>query len=283
MQSVSGGEPVFFNEAVDAVCQVHGVSSSAAHQTFHIGNDDEESLRNAAVVRYVRCLHATQLVVARLAAQGTIVPLEKPGTTHAEVHVPFEAGGGMMTTSGQLSITASPVVVPNRFLLTPGLEVTADVPLLNSQKWSEGIGPLLTGRLPRLLDEALDAYRRGRYLSASTLIGSVSEGGWTRAGEKLRGRARKLDDALDEDRIAEVQKRMIELFKANKIRSADDLSAFATYVRTVRNYGIHPNAADNEAAEQALTEVGSFSIIQRTHSHLISLLSAVDSLPPSIS
>lgn len=282
LQSAADGDPVAFNDAVAAVCQVHGVSSSTAHQTFHVGDDDVESLRNTAVIRYVRCLYATQLVVARLAAQGTIVPLDKPGSTHAEVRVPFESGGGMMTTSGQLSIAASAVVVPNRFMLTPGLQVTADVPLLASEKWSEGIGPLLTGRLPRLLDEALDAYRRGRYLSAATLIGSVAEGGWTRAGEMLRGRATKLDDALDEDRIAEVQKRLIELFRANKIRSADDLSSFATHVRTVRNYGIHPNAADNDAAEQALTEVGCFSLMQRTHSHLISLLSAVNSLSPVV-
>lgn len=280
LTATASGTAVTLMDAVASLCSELGVGVGARHETFQVSGDtgDHELIRNTPLVRYTRALHATQTAVARLIAQGAIVPVRGIGSVPSSVIVAFQAGNAMSSTSGQLEITVSNLDVPQAFQLTPGLQAAGDVPLLTTEKWANGLDPLLTGRLPRLLEEALGAFRRGQYLSAATLIGSVAEGGWTRAGELLRGQFDKLDTALDEDRITDVQKRMAELFKSNKKRNADDLYSFAAHVRTVRNYGIHPNAAENDAAEEALTETGCFSLIQRTHAHLITLLAVTESL-----
>lgn len=282
LQRAADGAAIDVMDAVDGLCSALGVSVGVRFQTFQISDTaNPENIRDKPLVQYARALHATQRAIARLIAQGTIVPVRSTGNVPPNVIVAFQAGGGMVTTSGQLEIGVSNLEVPSAFQLTPGLEASGEIPLLTTEKWGAGLGPLLTGRLPRLLDEALGAYRRGQYLSAATLIGSVAEGGWTRAGEMLRGQFDKLDAALDDDRIAEVQKRMTELFRNKKKRNADDLHSFATHVRTIRNYGIHPNAAENDAAEEALTEGGCFSLIQRTHAHLIALLDVTESIGTS--
>ena len=280
LRRATDGTAVDIMDAVAALCSALGVRVSARSETFQISGDtaNPEGIRDKPLIQYARALHATQVAVARLIAQGTIVPVRGTGHAPSSVNVAFHAAHGSGSTSGTLEIDVSNLVVPGTFQLTPGLETVADIPLLTTEKWAAGLGPLLTGRLPRLLEEALGAYRRGQYLSAATLIGSVAEGGWTRAGEMLRGQFDKLDAALDEDRIAEVQKRMAELFRNSKKRNADDLYSFATHVRTIRNYGIHPNAADNDAAEETLTEGGCFSLVQRTHAHLIALLDVTRSL-----
>lgn len=72
--------------------------------------------------------------------------------------------------------------------------------------------------------------------------------------------------------------RSVHWITQHKVCTADDLGSFASFIRTVRTYGIHPNIVDDEAAEDVLTEAGCFSIIQRGHAHLIALLAAVDSV-----
>lgn len=274
------GATVDVMDAVEGLCSTLGVGVGVRFQPFQIGADTAkpEDIWDKPLIQYARALHATQRAIARLIAQGIIVPVRGTENVPSSVIVAFQAGGGMVTTSGQLEIAVSKLEVPSAFQLTPGLEATGEIPLLTTERWAAGLGPLLTGRLPRLLEEALGAYRRGQYLSAATLIGSVVEGGWTRAGEMLRGQFDKLDAAIDDDRIAEVQERMSELFRNKKKENADDLYSFATHVRKIRNYGVHPNAAENDAAEEALTEGGCFSLIQRTHAHLIALLDVTESV-----
>ncbi|MFI8664719.1 hypothetical protein ACIGKR_32365 [Rhodococcus qingshengii] len=222
-----------------------------------------------------------QLAVARLVAQGIIVgaELEGSGSPRYGTHVGFRSRDGSSSREGQIFIEASRINVPGAFQFTPGLAPPGDVPLLTVQKWVADIGPLLTDRLPQILDEALNSFSRGQYLGATTLLGSLVEGGWTRAGETLRGRSKPLDTALDSDRTADVQKRLHEVSKAERIRQVDDLYTFAVFMRGIRNYGIHPNADENKAAEEAQSELGCFSLVQRTHAHLLGLLEAACNLP----
>lgn len=279
---MASGEPARFFDVLADLCQTHDISPTANQRRIDIGADDDSTgvIESAPAVRYARIHHAVQLAVARLVAQGVIVEVEldRSGPPQQRIQVPYRFSEGSSGREGYIDISVSMIKVPGAFQLTPGVIAAGDVPLLTTQKWEDDIAPLLTDRLPQILSEALNSFRRGQYLSATTLLGSMVEGGWTRAGEMLRGHSTQLDTALDNDRTADVQKRMHEVLKEAKNRQADDLHTFATFIRGIRNYGIHPNAAENRAAEEAQSELGCFTLLQRVHAHLLTLLDAVQNL-----
>ncbi|MFC9356456.1 hypothetical protein ACFTZB_07710 [Rhodococcus sp. NPDC057014] len=272
------------HDAAVAVCQAVG-AEVVLGGSIDVGMGGPDEVRNSQVVKYAKVLHATRLAIARLGAQGLIVAVnQSPPQSEYMLNCKFSSGSSMYSTSGPMMIPIGQVQIPSSFRLTPGMSAVGHVPLLTVEKWESDIEPLLNDRLRRILGECLDAARRGSYLSSVTLLGAVMEGAWYAVGEALRSHDAKLGAALDADRTAQVQALVSELLaRGPRMKTlADDLQSFAGYVRLVRNYGIHPMAGDDAAAEDAFTEPGNFSLVQRAHSHLVSLLASARKIDPSV-
>ncbi|WP_063055832.1 hypothetical protein [Nocardia salmonicida] len=244
-------------------------------------NATARDVQSAPVVRYAKAVHATRISLARLIAQGVVVPVVQSSGEPTDAIMQIGCKVPSMGTSIEISV--GEVHIPRSFRLTPGASAIGNVPLLTVQQWVGDVEPLLNDRLKRVLGESLSAASGGAYLAAVILLGAVLEGAWYAVGEELRSHDQQLDQALNGDRTATVQIRVAELIRQlpQMKAVADDLKSFAGYVRVVRNYGIHTAAADDVAAESAFTEPGSYSLIQRAHSHLVQLLAAARKVDPA--
>ncbi len=286
IENLGDGGILDVTSAAKQVCAAAGVPV-ASSEGITVGPDTGElEVRAAPIVQYARLLHATRLAVARLMAQGLIVPAvhDQPQPQGSVLNSSYFIGTSMSNTRGGFQIPVGAVLIPQSFRLTPGVSAIGDVPLLTVEKWVSDVEPLVNSRLQRLLGESLSAARHGSYLSAVTMLGAVMEGAWYAVGEELRSRDTALAKALDADRTATVQSRVADIIRPlPRMKGvADNLESFAGYVRMVRNYGIHTGADDDLAAEEAFTEQGSYSLIQRAHSHLVQLLAAVRKVDPAI-
>ena len=64
----------------------------------------------------------------------------------------------------------------------------------------------LDPRTERSLREAIESYRRGVFLGASSLLGAAVEGAWYAAGQRLRATVPQVDALVDGDRTAHVDR-----------------------------------------------------------------------------
>jgi hypothetical protein len=68
------------------------------------------------------------------------------------------------------------------------------------------LAPLgLDARTERSLREAIESYRRGVFLAASSLLGAAVEGAWYAAGRRLRSTVPAVGQLADGDRTAQLQ------------------------------------------------------------------------------
>lgn len=169
-----------------------------------------------------------------------------------------------------------PVVTEKRIALHEQMPGIGDVDLFTMD-----LGVLrLDFRTRRCLEEALTAHRHGLYLSAASLLGAVSEGAWYAAGEQLRSSERRLAAALDNNQTAKVIHLVCDLMRQiGRLKAAaNELQAFAAYLRDLRNYGIHPRETANAGREHAFTESATMCLILQTHRYLEQLADAVTTL-----
>jgi hypothetical protein len=109
----------------------------------------------------------------------------------------------------------------------------------------------------RCVDEALCAHRRGLHLAALNMLGAASEAAWYSLGEQLRDWSAQLAKALDEDtRTAAVIRLVHEVLvqlKPGRVsrETLEELRSCATYLRDLRNYGLHPRRAVRPAPRAA--------------------------------
>ena len=218
---------------------------------------------------------AGKYAVAELAAEGLLVEVER----NIGVRVGVQYGG--LGTS-----TAVATGVPK---MAEGYELTlrmaANVlPIVDVDLFTADLeGLKLDDRALLCVREALEAFRRGLWLSCVSLLGAVSEGAWWRLAESMRGSSAELDRMLEDDRTsaaALIRETADELGRRKGLRTvAAELHSHATYLRELRNYGIHPRAADPEASqEHAFTEAGCALLLLSTHRYLERLASV--SRPP---
>ncbi|MBF6227143.1 hypothetical protein IU470_18785 [Nocardia abscessus] len=281
METIKDGNPVHEHDAVKAVCLALGVPASAGGV---LNINDAASVKASPIVQYAKARHATRLAIAKLGAQGLIVPLTTPTERGGVENIEFYSGSSMFNRTGRIEIPVGVMLIPTTFQLTPGLAAAGNVALLTVEGWKSELAPLLNDRLLRQLDEALSASRRGNHLSCATLLGAVAEGAWYAVGEELRSRDGALATALDNDRTATVQTKVSDLLAAlpREKNSMAGVLAFATQLRMVRNYGIHTTAHDDVAAEEYFTETGNYVLILQTYSHLVKLLATVRKLDPTL-
>jgi hypothetical protein len=217
---------------------------------------------------------ATRIAIAELAIEGLIIEIKGPQNEYTQVPVRqgSQSGGARVAIGNpelgsgyQLARRFSSDILP---ILDPDI-FTADLSAL-----------MLDDRMKLCIEEALKAHRHGLYLSCVNLLGSVSEGAWWLLAERLRGRSKDLDEAIDDDRtgvaqIIKLASEEISKMKGKKTISAE-LFAHATYIRELRNYGAHPRAADPKAShEHAFTEAGCSVLLLSTHHYLERLGSIV--------
>ena len=106
------------------------------------------------------------------------------------------------------------------------------------------LAPLdLDPRTERSLREAIESYRSGVFLAASSLLGVAVEGAWYAAGQRLRSKLPAVDQLADGDRTAQLQGAVTDALRnslpGSRKWEADSLCQFARLMRDIRNYGVH--------------------------------------------
>lgn len=140
----------------------------------------------------------------------------------------------------------------------------------------DGLDDLALDARARLcLEEALMCYRRRLYLSCVNLLGAVNEAAWYTAGESHPRPDSGLQQALANDRTAELLKRVTAWLKdgardPDKIR-IDEMYAHAGVMREIRNYGVHPRSTRSSDLEEFFTESSSGQLLARTRFYLLRL------------
>lgn len=223
-----------------------------------------------------RLQRAAVIALAELSDEGLLIEVDGPANVFATVSVRYgSTSGGVRIPIGS-PLLASGYQIARRFQaeLLPILDVdlfSADLAVLG-----------LDDRALRCIREALEAYRRGLYLSCISLLGAVSEGAWWQLAERFRGRNKEIDEALDNGQTNAARLMKLVADEIAKIKGkknlAAELHAHATYLRELRNYGTHPRGADPNATEEhAFGESGCSVLLLSTHRYL-EKLAALQSL-----
>jgi hypothetical protein len=130
----------------------------------------------------------------------------------------------------------------------------------------------LDPRTERSLREAIESYRRGVFLAASSLLGAAVQGAWYAAGQRLRSAAPTVHELVDGDRTAQLQGAVSAVLRDNLPRNrkweADALSQFARLMRDIRNYGVHPRHVTDGDIEIYFTEDKCGLLFLEAHRHL---------------
>ena len=141
--------------------------------------------------------------LAELAADGMLIAAGSgPVGGSDEIMLSFSMPGyaaGQRLRLHRPAVLSDVVRLPRR-LRQPGLwGMEPDVFIADLA----GLG--LDPRTERSLREAIESYRRGVFLAASSLLGAAVEGAWYAAGQRLPSAAPRIDELVDGDRTAQLQ------------------------------------------------------------------------------
>jgi hypothetical protein len=126
----------------------------------------------------------------------------------------------------------------------------------------------------------MEAYRRGLFLAAASLLGATVEGAWFAAGQLLRTRSAAIDELVDSDRTAQLQDAVAthigEQLQKTQRWKAKQLSTFAALMRSIRNYGVHPRGVADDDVEAYFEEDTSGLLFLNVRAHLLELTALAD-------
>lgn len=220
---------------------------------------------------------AVRRALAELQAEGVILPVDNPDA-HAQVRVSSrDMSGGFY----------APLVV---VAAASAYQLTSPVPdgaagLLDSDVYTADLVDLARSAGQRCIAEAFRAHRRGLHLAALNMLGAASEAAWYTLGERLRGQSLPLAKALDADtRTATVISAVHDLLGPMKLPGGsrvnlDELRAHATYLRDLRNYGLHPRGRVSDDLEHHFTEHAAALTFMTSHRYFMRLAAIADALP----
>lgn len=215
---------------------------------------------------------ATRIALSESESEGIIQAVEDPRNPHLMIPVQYGGQGGRVSIRlGLPMLSAAGYQLARR--------IRGDVlPLLDIDLFTAELAPLnLDDRGLRCIREALAAHRHGLFLSCISLLGAASESAWWRLAERLKSASPSVADAVEKEASAATLMRVVyEVLSERKgmKSAAAELYAYATYLRELRNYGIHPRRADPEATEEnALTEEGCSLLLLQTQRYLERLAS----------
>ena len=266
--------PVTVRELIMEVVEALGVPRATDRETYdvHPNVDPDQAIdpEHPAIKRQ-RLAQAVRLAVADLAADGLIVP----GTAGDQISVPMNRAG----TTGSIRVPAHTPELTDAYRVKPSLTGFLDAPTLTTEEFAAGLGTLLTPRAMECLAEALTAFRRGLYLSAVNLLGAVSEAAWYRLAELLEPTESELTEALAKNRTGEIQRVVAKVFVEHRGRArsmTNELVSHASYLRDLRNYGVHPQADQDVGQSHAFTETGCLVLVIESHRYLARLREAAE-------
>ena len=201
-------------------------------------------------VTYLRLSRAAAEAIGQLSAAGTIIPAASAG--HDATGVRWDIKYRKGAQSGKHSVGSGRPLLENAAyrLVRPDAPIWA----MNTDFLLAGAGHLLLpAKTVRWLEEALRAYRHGLYFASLSLLGAGSEGAWFHLAEQLRNRSPKIERLLDDPRVSAktVQEAVATFLRDDKDfrRYVDEISHFASLLRRIRNYGIHPREEDSHLSE----------------------------------
>lgn len=199
-------------------------------------------------VRKVRAAATTMTALAELEATGAILPTGSPAYEHSGWHVPYSKGGyataynvdGMFTYRVAAGYRPRLRDVRSPLIDSPGVFL-AHLP------------PSMGGKVLRVLEEAVHAYRDGLYFGTAVLLGVASEAAWgqlARTVQRATGDPqlkKVLDDPLASANA--IQQRTMALIRSLKPRGVEyeALVPVERSYRDLRNYAVHrPNETFEE-------------------------------------
>jgi hypothetical protein len=264
--------PVTVRELIVEVVEALGIPHTNNLETYDVlpNVDPVEAIdpEHPAIKRQ-RLAQAVRLAVADLAAEGLIVP----GKVRDQISVRVHRAG----TTGSISVPAHTPELVHAYRAKPSLRSLLSAPTLTTEEFAAGLGTLLTPRALECLAEALAAFRRGLYLSAVNLLGAVSEAAWYRLAELLEPTVPELTEALANNRTGEIQRLVAKVFVDHRGRArsmTNELVSHASYLRDLRNYGVHPYADEDPGQSHAFTETGCLLLVIESHRYLARLREA---------
>lgn len=261
---------------IDEVLSDLGVPRQSQRETYDVRPElePEDAIDpEAPPLKRLRLEYAAKLALADLVADGVVVPAEVPHND--SIQIPVHRAGH----SGSESVPASTPALAHAYRKKPSLASLQEPPALSAKEFASGLGTLLTARALECLDEALMAFRRGLYLSSVNLLGAVSEAAWYEVGSGLQEGRPELTEALANNRTGEVQRLVAKVFTENRGRArsmSNELVAHASYLRDLRNYGVHPVADQDPGQAYAFTEMGCLLLVAQTHRYLARLREAAE-------
>jgi hypothetical protein len=255
------------------ILEREGVTPEPSRENVTVGTEAEIPTVAAdhPVIARRRLLLGSFEAFADLQAQGIIVPVDggplgdeedrSPPVLGGVQAVPYKYGS---TGSGVRGIDHGRPAPADAYVLVQSYR-NRDAWFLDVDVFAGDLSELrLDPRTIRCLRECLVAYRRGLYLAAANLLGAAVEGAWYTLAEQLRDRVPRLQNALNLNETAKVQRLVAERLGAER----QELLAHAGFMRDMRNYGIHPRPAEREQLERYFTEETCAYLILTSYHHL---------------
>lgn len=240
------------------------------HGRNHLQVSGPDSIsRDDPLVTYHRLHYATQLAIDHLVRAGLPRPVKSapPGATTVSV----DTGGSRF---GHRPFHPEPDSHTGHFIAASALPGLG--PDLAIEPFLAGTDDLeLEDRTRRCLHEAIDAHDTGLELAAANLLAAVVEGAWYAVGGAHPQPPTKLTDALERDQTAKVMQLVSDWLRggatqAQKVR-CDEVHAFASLMRSVRNYGVHPRTKVDDGIEAHFTSSAVAVLIMQVPHHVRSL------------
>lgn len=285
LRNLAGGAALNTTKLAEQLCRDAGVEYHRPHREHvEITGTGEQASTDLAASRIVRerLILAVVEAVAELEAQGLIAPAI--GTDQPDVSIPYRHQN---FSGGERFAVVRPMISQTYRLLRPYIG-RDEYQFLDAGLFARSAGNLLGPRGHRCITEAVAAHRHGLHLTAASMLGAASEAGWYRLGEAVRGRSTDLANALDRGSTVQVISLVASELKSLVRRKASEVKecqVHASYLRDLRNYGLHPHEAHDEDREPAFTESGSALLMMESRRYFARLQGVgeaaglLDSLP----
>lgn len=223
-------------------------------------------------LRYVRLQTAVAEAITELDALGFFVPAHSG--EHANVgqilNIPWHRRG---TSSGIDMSEGVPILRHQHIRLVHGLNPSYVPRIYDHDLYLEALTDLKFDDRPRrCVYEALRAYRQSLYISCGSLLGAASEAAWFSVGEAFRRESKTWADLLDRGTFTDLQKKLLPRLKEWFPDSLlDELVSFASLLRRMRNYGVHPKGVDDAAVERYFNDETCGVLLVENHDYLVRL------------
>lgn len=269
---LSDGQPHSAEALIAGVASMLGAEPLSHPQIDLPGRDSVKALVTAEhpVAAAIRADVTAREALAELAADGMLIaagtaPLPGTPALMLTYHLPGYSAGVRIEVL-RPTVLSDVVQLPHRLRQQGLWGIEPDIFIAN-------VAPLdLDPRTERSLREAIESYRRGVFLAASSLLGAAVEGAWYSAGQCLRSTVPAVDQLADGDRTAQLQGAVADALRnslpGNRKWEADSLSQFARLMRDIRNYGVHPRQLTDGDIEIYFAEDKCGLLFLEAHRHL---------------